>query len=65
MPNTNRDNITRFNDKDLAYFMLYVAPQIGLQYSSSVSGIEMWLKEKATPDLLLSHYIEMYGIARQ
>ena len=65
MPNTNRDNIMKFNDKDLAYFMLYVAPQIGLQYSSSVSGIEIWLNEKATPDLLLDHYIEMYGIARQ
>ena len=65
MPNTNRDNIMRLNDRDLAYFMLYVVPQIGLQYSSSIGGIEMWLNENAVENLTLDHYIEMYGLARQ
>ena len=63
--NTNRDNIMKFNNRDLAYFMLYVAPQIGLQYSNSASGIEVWLSEPAEPNLLVGHYIEMYNIARQ
>lgn len=63
--NTNRDNIMKFNNRDLAYFMLYVAPQIGLQYSDSVGGIEIWLDEAAELGLLVGHYIEMYGIARQ
>lgn len=61
MANTNRDNIMKFSDKELATFILQIAPQIGLQYTSSEIGVSMWLNEEAPEGLTLDDYIKSYG----
>lgn len=65
MANTHRNNIMKFSDRDLASFILQVAPNIGLQYTNSEIGISMWLNEEAPEGLTLDNYMQSYGCARR
>ena len=49
-PNTNADRIRSMSDEELAAWAINEAPKIGFRYTSSETGLLMWLQQPAEED---------------
>ena len=49
-PQTNADRIRAMSDEELAAWAINEAPKIGFRYTSSETGLLMWLKQSAEED---------------
>ena len=49
-PQTNADRIRAMSDEELAAWAINEAPKIGFRYTSSETGLLMWLKQPAEED---------------
>ena len=46
-PQTNADRVRAMNAEQLAEWALFIAPQIGREYSHSLIGLITWLQQPA------------------
>ena len=49
-PQTNADRVRAMSDEELAAWAINEAPKIGFRYTSSETGLLMWLKQSAEED---------------